>query len=313
MCLTATLLYGTLELNFKSFKNIYSWPTTMKPSISALQRKSLLYRKRVLTAIAHAGAGHTGGSLSCLDILNVLYNRVMDITPENFGDVARDHYIQSKGHSVESLYVVLADRGFFPVSELETLGRGGSHLIGHPTRKVPGVEHNTGALGHGLAVAVGLALAAKLDDRNHRVYVLLGDGELAEGSVWEASMSAAHYQLDNLVVIIDRNRLQITGPTESVMGLEPLAEKFTAFGYAVQTVKGNDIAALVSVFERTPFVPGKPNLVLAETVKGTGVSFIENNVSWHHHVPTVEELAQALVELEAAEAALLPEAAEVGA
>ena len=276
----------------------------MHPMVFALQRKSIAYRRTLLRAIAQAGAGHTGGSLSCIDILNVLYNHVMRITPQNFGISARDHYIQSKGHAVEALYTVLADQSFFPASELETLARGGSHFIGHPTRKVPGIEHNTGALGHGLAVAVGLAMAAKLDGQPHRVYTLLGDGELAEGSVWEASLTAAHYKLDNLVVIIDRNRLQISGPTENVMALEPLAEKFTAFGYAVQVVNGNDVTALVDLFDRLPFAVGKPNLILAETVKGAGISFMENNVSWHHHVPTADELAQALQELDAAEAAL---------
>ncbi len=276
----------------------------MKPSTHVLAQKSIQYRKTLLTAIAHAGAGHTGGSLSCIDILNVLYNRIMDITPQNFASPVRDHYIQSKGHSVEALYTVLADQGFYSVSELETLTRYGSHFIGHPTRKVPGIEHNTGALGHGLAVAVGLALGAKLDQRPQRVFTLLGDGELAEGSVWEASMTAAHYGLDNLVVIIDRNGLQISGSTETVMALEPLGEKFRAFGYAVQTVQGNDIEALVNVFEQLPFSRSKPNLIVAQTTKGAGISFMENSVTWHHHVPSADELARALQELDAAEATL---------
>jgi transketolase len=276
----------------------------MKLSTHALALKSIQYRKTLLTAIAHAGAGHTGGSLSCIDILNVLYNRIMDITPQNFASSVRDHYIQSKGHAVEALYTVLADQGFYPVSELETLTRYGSHFIGHPTRKVPGVEHNTGALGHGLAVAVGLALGAKLDQRPQRVFTLLGDGELAEGSVWEASMTAAHYGLDNLVVIIDRNGLQISGSTETVMALEPLSDKFCAFGYAVQTVQGNNIGALVNVLEQLPFAPGKPNLIVAQTIKGAGISFMENSVTWHHHVPSADELARALQELDAAEATL---------
>jgi transketolase len=284
----------------------------MKPSVLTLQRKAIAYRRTLLRAIAAAGAGHTGGSLSCLDILNVLYNHVMDITPANFATPARDHYIQSKGHSVEALYTVLADQGFFPQDHLATLAQAGSHFIGHPTRKVCGIEHNTGALGHGLAVAVGLALAIKLDERPHRVYTLLGDGELAEGSVWEASMTAAHYQLDNLVVIIDRNRLQISGPTESVMALEPLEAKFSAFGYAVRRVNGHDLAALVDTFAATPFVAGQPNLVLAETVKGAGISFIEDQVVWHHHVPNDDELARALAELDAADAALEEEAVRAG-
>lgn len=265
-----------------------------------LRQKSIEYRKTILSIIHRAQAGHTGGSLSCIDILNVLYNRIMDISPDNFADPERDRYIQSKGHAVEALYTVLADKGFYPASELETLGRFRSHFIGHPTRKVPGIEHNTGALGHGLSVAVGTALAAKLDGSSRRVYTLLGDGELAEGSSWEASMTAAHYGLDNLTVIADRNGLQISGSTEDVTGLEPLADKFAAFGYAVRHADGNDIPALVEVLEATPFEQGKPSLILAHTVKGSGVSFMENQVNWHHHVPTDDELERALAELDEA-------------
>jgi transketolase len=269
-----------------------------------LRRKSVAYRKTILKIIHEANAGHTGGSLSCIDILNVLYNRIMNISPDNFDDPNRDRYIQSKGHSVEALYTVLADCGFFPAEELHTLGRYRSHYIGHPTRKVPGIEQNTGALGHGLSVAVGLALAAKKDGRSYRVFTLLGDGELTEGSSWEASMSAAHYQLDNLVVIVDRNGLQITAPTEDVMALEPLSDKFAAFGYAVQTCDGNDITDLIRTLEAVPFEPGKPNLILARTVKGRGVSFIENTLNWHHKVPSADELERALRELTEAEHAL---------
>jgi transketolase len=266
-----------------------------------LRLKSVAYRRTILKIIHHAQAGHTGGSLSCVDILNVLYNHVMRVSPETFTDPNRDRYIQSKGHSVEALYTVLADRGFFPADDLLTLNQYQSHFVGHPTRKVPGIEQNTGALGHGLSVAVGLALAAKQDGRTYRVYTLLGDGELTEGSSWEASMSAAHYKLDNLIVIIDRNGLQITGPTEEVMALESLIDKFTAFGYAVRSCDGNDIADLVQTFEAVPFEPGKPNLVVANTVKGKGVSFIENALNWHHKVPSDSELEQALAELDEAE------------
>lgn len=269
-----------------------------------LQRKSIAYRRMILTMIKRSGAGHTGGSLSCVDILNVLYNAVMNVSPQNFGDPNRDRYIHSKGHSVEALYAVLAERGFFPVSDLDTLNRFGSPYIGHPTRKVNGIEQNTGALGHGLSVAVGLALAAKLDQRPYRVYVLLGDGELAEGSNWEASMTAAHYKLDNLTVIVDRNRLQITGRTEQVNALEPLADKFTAFGYAVRECDGNDIDALLEAFGHIPHVLGKPSLLLANTTKGKGISFAEDNAKWHHRVPTDDEYAAALRELDAAQAQL---------
>ncbi len=270
--------------------------------IQDLELKSIQYRRQILSIIKTAKAGHTGGSLSCVDLLNVLYNRVMNVTPENFHLPEHDRYVHSKGHSVEALYVVLADKGFFPRQALDTMETYGSHWIGHPTRKVPGIEQNTGSLGHGLSVAVGMALAGKQDQRSYRVFTTLGDGELSEGSNWEASMSAAHYRLDNLTVIIDRNTLQITGRTEEVMHLEPLADKFAAFGFAVRHVDGNNIAELVRLFEQLPFEPGKPNLVLAHTVKGKGVSFIEDQVAWHHHVPTDEEFSIALAEFEQAEA-----------
>jgi transketolase len=279
-------------------------PPISTETIRALEGKSIQHRKTILKVISTAKAGHTGGSLSCVDILNVLYNHVMNIAPENFSQVNRDHYIHSKGHSVEALYAVLAEKGFFPVEDLDSVEKYGSKFIGHPTRSVPGVEQNTGALGHGLSLAVGMALAAKLDGRCDRVFTILGDGELTEGSVWEASMSAAHYHLDNLVVIVDRNTLQITGRTEKVMALEPLEERFAAFGYAVRPVAGNSIPELVALLDSLPFEAGKPNLVLAHTTKGKGISFIEDQVQWHHRVPTEAEYAAAMLELEQAEKAL---------
>lgn len=269
-----------------------------------LQRKSVAYRKGVLSLIKECGAGHTGGSLSCVDILNVLYNHVLHVDPANFQDLGRDRYVQSKGHCVEALYVVLADRGFFPPAELHTVNRYGSQFIGHPTREVNGIEQNTGALGHGLSFAVGAALAGKRDGRGFRVFTLLGDGELAEGSNWEAAMTAAHYELDNLVVIVDRNGLQITGRTEDVVSLEPLAPKFEAFGFAVRACDGNHIPDLLRAFGEVPFTPGRPNLILANTRKGKGVSFMEDTAHWHHHVPNDDEFARAMAELEAAEAGL---------
>jgi transketolase len=272
---------------------------------SELRRKSVQYRKELRQLIKSCGSGHTGGDLSCLDILNVLYNRILRVNPETFKRPDRDYYIQSKGHCAEALFVVLADRGFFPKKDLETLNRYGSHYIGHPTRDVYGVEQNTGALGHGLAVAGGIALAGKMDRRDYRVFTLLGDGELAEGSNWEAAMMAAHYRLDNLVAIVDRNGLQITGSTEDVCQLAPLDEKFEAFGFAVQRCDGNDIGELLRALERVPFRPGKPSLVLARTRKGKGVSFMENVAKWHHGVPSDAEFARAMAELEAAEAALV--------
>jgi transketolase len=274
-----------------------------KLSMPELKRKSIQYRKTILSIIKNANAGHTGGDLSCVDILNVLYNYVLNVTPNTFTDPNRDRYIQSKGHSVEALFTVLADQGFYPMEELDTLNQFQSHFIGHPTRKVNGVEHNTGALGHGLSVSVGIALAGKKDGLSYRVYTLLGDGELEEGSNWEASMSAAHYELDNLIVIVDRNGLQITGPTEEVTQLAPLADKFGAFGYSVREVDGNDVAELVQIFDQVPFKKGKPNLILARTTKGKGISFIEDQANWHHHVPNDEEFAAAMAELQLAEEA----------
>jgi transketolase len=269
-----------------------------------LKLKSVQYRRVVLDMVKESNAGHTGGSLSCVDILNVLYNSVMNVSPDNFHDPNRDRYIQSKGHSVEALYAVLTDQGFFPSEDLQTLNQYQSHYIGHPTRKVNGIEQNTGALGHGLSLAVGTALAAKLDGRSYRVYTLLGDGELAEGSSWEASMTAAHYKLDNLIVIIDRNRLQITGSTENVNALEPLHAKFEAFGYAVCECDGNNVEDLLLTFNQIPFMPGKPSLILANTVKGKGISFMEDTVKWHHRVPTDAEYEAAMDELDHVEAGL---------
>lgn len=250
-----------------------------------LRIKSVCYRKRLLKYIKQANAGHTGGSLSCVDILNVLYNRILNVSPERFDDPLRDRYVQSKGHSVEALYVVLADRGFFPESDLETLCRYRSHYTGHPTRKVKGIEQNTGALGHGLAFAVGAALAAKKDRADFRVYVLLGDGELAEGSNWESLLTAAHYRLDNLTAIIDRNNLQITGRTEDVCGIEPLKKKFEAFGWSARIVDGHDVEVLTDTFRAVPFEKDKPAVIIAKTVKGKGISFMEHDHKWHHGVP----------------------------
>jgi transketolase len=276
-----------------------------------LARKSLLYRRRVLEIIKHAGAGHTGGSLSCIDILNVLYNRVLRVSPETANDPDRDRYVQSKGHSVEALYVVLADRGFFPDAELDTLCQYRSHFVGHPTRHVPGVEQNTGGLGHGLSFAAGVAIAGKLDRKDFRVFALLGDGELAEGSNWEAAMAAAHHDLDNLVAVVDHNTLQITGRTRDVCCNEPLDEKFRAFGWDVRHVDGHSLPQLADVLARpraggggSGAGEGRPLAVIADTVKGRGVSFMEDVAKWHHGVPSDAEYAAAMKELDDAIARL---------
>jgi transketolase len=231
--------------------------------------------------------------------LNVLYNRILRVSPETAGDPDRDRYVQSKGHSVEALYVVLADRGFFPDQELDTLCQYQSHFVGHPTRHVPGVEQNTGGLGHGLSFAAGVAIAGKLDKKDYRVFVLLGDGELAEGSNWEAAMAAAHYDLDNLVAIVDHNTLQITGRTRDVCCNEPLDEKFRAFGWDVRNVDGHSIPQLSDVLAARP-PEGRPLAVIADTVKGKGVSFMEDLAKWHHGVPSDSEYAAAMKELDAA-------------
>ncbi len=268
-----------------------------------LARKSLQYRRDTLRYIKNAGAGHTGGSLSCVDILNVLYNRILRVTPGTFAAPTRDRYVQSKGHSVEALFVVLADKGFYDAAELENLCRYESHFVGHPTRKVPGIEQNTGALGHGLSICTGMALGGTMDGADFRVFTLLGDGELAEGSNWEAAMAAAHYKLDNLTAIIDCNTLQITGRTSDVMNSAPLAEKFAAFGWAVRTVDGHDVAALTDALV-APLEPGKPGVVIAQTTKGKGVSFMEDVGKWHHGVPSDEEYELAIAEIDAAIAAI---------
>ncbi|HEX2101450.1 MAG TPA: transketolase [Candidatus Synoicihabitans sp.] len=272
-------------------------PNPDRPSDVELARKSIVYRQKILRAIKHAGAGHTGGSLSCVDILNVLYNRVLRVTPATFGDPTRDRYVQSKGHSVEALFVVLADCGFFPEAELETLCGYQSHFVGHPTRKVPGIEQNTGALGHGLPLCVGTALAGQLDGADFRVFTLLGDGELAEGSNWEAAMAAAHFRLHRLTAIIDCNTLQITGRTRDVMNHEPLAEKFAAFGWATRTINGHDFGELTAALEQ-PLAADRPGVVIARTIKGRGVSFMEDVGKWHHGVPDDQEYARALAELD---------------
>jgi transketolase len=269
-----------------------------KLSNKELQQKSVQYRMDILKYIKLAKAGHTGGSLSCTDILNVLYNEILNVSPENFTDPNRDRFIQSKGHSVEALYVVLADKGFYPKSDLETLCKYNSKYMGHPTRKVNGVEFNTGALGHGLSISAGIALGAKKDGASFKVYTLLGDGELAEGSNWEAAMMAAHYKLDNLVAILDHNALQITGPNREVCSPYPIAEKFRAFGWNVLETDGNDVNQLKETFDSLDFTIKKPTLIIANTTKGKGVSYMENVKKWHHGVPSDEQYEIAMNELE---------------
>ena len=266
-------------------------------TVKDLESKSKEYRRKILKYIYKAKAGHTGGSLSCIDILNVLYNDIMNVRPDNFTSPDRDRYIQSKGHCVEALFVVLADKGFFHESDLETLCQYQSHYIGHPTRKVKGVEQNTGALGHGLPLSVGTALAAKMDEKDYKVFTLMGDGELPEGSNWEAFLTASHYKLDNLCAVLDYNKLQITGATAEVCNTEPIADKLKSFGWAVREVDGNNVEQLKNVLNALPFEVGKPNFIIAHTVKGKGVSYMENQIKWHHGVPSESQYALAMEEL----------------
>jgi len=265
--------------------------------ISLLQQKALEIRKRTMELIYNAKTGHTGSDLSCTDVLVALYYHVMTIDSKKPDMKGRDQYIQSKGHAAEVLWTILADKGFITEEELQTFSQYDSRLIGHPNNKVAGVEMNTGSLGHGLPVSVGIALAAKIDQEDYQTYTLMGDGELAEGSVWEGAMAAAHYKLDNLTAIIDRNGLQISGSSEDVMAVENLSDKWQSFGWDVHEVDGNNMEKLVELLS-TKNTTEKPRMIIAKTTKGKGVSFAENKADWHHKVPTPEELEQALAELD---------------
>lgn len=258
--------------------------------------KKLAYKLRqdVVDMIVNGKGGHIGGDMSVMDTLVTLYFKEMNISVDNFNTKDHDHFIMSKGHSVESLYAVLAEKGFFPIERvLKEFSQFGSMFIGHPNNKLPGIEMNSGALGHGLPVAVGMAIAERMNKSKNRVYVVMGDGELAEGSVWEGAMSGANYRLDNLCAIIDRNRLQISGSTEDVMALDDLHRKWDSFGWHVIDVDdGNDIEKLARAFEESRMVKGKPSVLIANTIKGKGSSVMENKAAWHHHVPSAEEYEQ---------------------
>jgi len=267
-------------------------------SVSQIEEHAKGIRKKVLTMNSRAGQGHTGGDLSEADILACLYFRVLGIGPAYLDDQARHRFVLSKGHGVGGFYSTLMEAGLLEEKLLDTYLKMDSYLPGHPVRqKNRYVEINTGGLGHGLAVGVGLALGAKKSQRPSRVFVLTGDGELQEGSVWEAAMAAAHFQLDNLTVIVDRNGLQLADKTESIMALEPLADKWRAFGFRVVEIDGNDVTSILAALEASP-VPGRPTAVIAKTTKGKGVSFIEGKPAWHHKIPVGDELAQAIEELE---------------
>ena len=266
--------------------------------IQTLERKARAVRRHIVRLNANSPAGgHTGADLSQVELLTALYFRILNVAPDRLHDDDRDIYIQSKGHAVGCYYCVLAEAGFFPLEWLSTYQQPNSHLPGHPVRqKTPGIELNTGALGHGFPVAVGLALAAKKSQSRRRIFLITGDGELAEGSNWEAALAAAHYGLDNLVIINDKNNLQLAGPTREIMNTDPLAEKWLAFGMQVTECQGNDMASVVATLEELK-QEGKPNVVIAHTTKGAGISFIQGRAEWHHRVPKGDEIEQALEEL----------------
>jgi transketolase len=245
------------------------------------------------------GGAHIGAVFSCADILAVLYGGILRVDPTLPESPARDRFVLSKGHAGAGLYAALAEKGFFPVEQLPTHYQDGSDLSGHVSHKLPGVDVSTGSLGHGLSIAVGMAYAAKLKSAPHRAFCLLSDGECDEGSIWEAALFAAHHGLSNLVAIVDYNRIQGIGPIADVIELAPFAEKWTAFGWEVREIDGHDHQALYTALAAVPFVAGKPSCLLAHTVKGKGVSFMENTVLWHYRIPRGAEFDAALAELEA--------------
>lgn len=263
--------------------------------------KALSYecRLNVLEMIKGAGTGHIGGDFSVMDILVTLYFKQMNISPETMDDPDRDLFVMSKGHSVEAYYAVLAAKGFLDINDvIAKFSRFGSQYIGHPNNKLPGIEMNSGSLGHGLPVCVGMAIASKMDGKNNRIYTVMGDGELAEGSVWEGAMAASQYKLDNLCAVVDRNRLQISGNTEDVMGQDDLAARFSAFGWNVLQAEGNDIDSLNEAFEAAKTCKGRPTVIIANTTKGFGGGEVmENKAAWHHKVPTDEEYQMIRAEL----------------
>ena len=264
-----------------------------------LKAKSFELRQVVLDMIMKSGGGHIGGDFSVMDIIVALYHCQMNISPENMDDPNRDLFVMSKGHSVEAYYAVLADKGFFPTEQVvNEFSSFGSKFIGHPNNKLPGIEMNSGSLGHGLPVCVGMALACRMDGRNNRIYTVMGDGELAEGSVWEGFMAGGHYKLSNLCAVVDRNRLQISGSTEEVMSHESLKNRIESFRWHVIVTDGNDIDLLNHAFDEAKNITDRPTCIIANTVKGFGGGDImENKASWHHHVPTAEEYETIRAEL----------------
>jgi transketolase len=267
-------------------------------AVLQVKEKALAIRRHIVTMLSAAGSGHTGGSLSASDIVACLYFWEMNLDPANPDWENRDRFVLSKGHAAPVLYAALAERGFFPTEQLMTLRKLGSPLQGHPDmRKLAGVEASTGSLGQGISWAVGMALAGKIDKKPHRVYVMVGDGELEEGMVWEASMAAAHYKLDNLLLFVDHNGLQIDGKISEVLSPEPISDKFRAFGWHVIEVDGHHIPDIMEALNQARRVKGQPVVIVAATTKGKGCSFMEDRVEWHGTAPNREEMDKALAEL----------------
>ncbi len=266
--------------------------------IKSLKLLSESSRKRLIEIIYKVNAGHTGGDLSCLNLLTVLYNHYLNISPDTLQSPDRDRFVLSKGHCVEALDVVLEARGILSREMLDTLGQFGSPLAGHPLCTTPGVEVNSGALGHGLSFGIGMALAGKKDSRTYKTVVLMGDGEQGEGSIYEAAMAASHYGLGRLIAIIDRNKLQISGSTEDVMPIESIRRRWEAFGWEVLEMNGDDITDIVKVLDSIDVASDRPHLVISHSTKGYGVSYMENAAAWHHKVPTLEQYAQAEKEID---------------
>jgi transketolase len=263
-----------------------------------LRQKAENLRLQLINLVHSGGTGHIGGDLSVLNVLTVLYYHTLNVDANNPKMEERDRFILSKGHCAEAYYCVLCDKGFIGQDELDQYGKDYAHLGGHPDRSIPGVELNTGALGHGLAAGVGMALAAKMQHKRYKTFVVMGDGEQAEGSIYEAAMAAHKYRLDNLVAIIDRNGLQISGSTEDVMPLESIRQRWEAFGWDVKEINGDDVRQIVNAFDNINFNSGRPHLIISDTTKGYGISYMENVAKWHHGVPNQEQYETALSEID---------------
>ena len=267
-------------------------------NVNELKKIAVNVRKGIIEAVYNAKSGHPGGSLSAADILTVLYFNQMNINPKQPNSPSRDRFVLSKGHASPALYSVLAERGYFDKEELKKFRKIDSFLQGHPDmKKIPGVDCSTGSLGQGLSIANGMAMASKLNGDGYRVYCLLGDGEIEEGQIWEAAMTSAHYKLDNICVILDKNNLQIDGTTSSVMNSSPVNKKFESFGFEVIEVDGHNIQELIDAFNMAKQIKGKPTAIIANTIKGKGVSFMENKVDWHGKAPNAEQYEIAMNEL----------------